>query len=119
MSSAGGRATALVDGLEPGGYAVRVQVGGTPPTRQDIACEVGAQAWGAVRPDGDLLARIARLTGGRALGLSTVSELEAPPGQQVSAERHVHPLQPPWVWSLLASVALGLHWLLRRRSGLA
>jgi hypothetical protein len=37
----------------------------------------------------------------------------------VSAERHVTPLAPPWIWSLAAAFTLGVHWLTRRRGGLS
>jgi hypothetical protein len=42
-----------------------------------------------------------------------------PPGAtEVAAERHTTPLAPPWLWTLLAAGALGVHWILRRQSGL-
>jgi hypothetical protein len=37
----------------------------------------------------------------------------------VSAERHVVPVAPPWVWTLVAAATLGAHWFARRRSGLS
>jgi hypothetical protein len=37
---------------------------------------------------------------------------------EVTAERHVAPILPAWVWALGSSLLLGAHWLARRRGGL-
>jgi hypothetical protein len=29
------------------------------------------------------------------------------------------PIAPPWAWALVAAIAVGFHWIARRRSGLA
>ncbi|HEV8246120.1 MAG TPA: glutamine amidotransferase [Polyangiaceae bacterium] len=104
--------------LEPGGYSVQARVGAAPPTRFDFGCEKGGAAWADSRPDPDLLARIAKASGGRALPASDVQRLPLPEATEVSAERRSTPLAPPWLWTLCAALALGVHWLARRRSGL-
>jgi hypothetical protein len=45
--------------------------------------------------------------------------LDFPNAVSVTSERHVTPLLPPWVWTVSAAVALGLHWIARRRFGLS
>ena len=53
------------------------------------------------------------------MSVSALGELPLPASISVSAERHVSPALPAWVWSLIAAVLLGGHWLVRRRGGLA
>ena len=45
--------------------------------------------------------------------------LPLPKPTVVSAERHVVALAPPWAWTLISAVLLGVHWFTRRRSGLS
>jgi uncharacterized membrane protein len=104
--------------LAAGGYTARARIGNGPPTRQDFACERGGEAWSDSRPDPERLERISEATGGLALDWTQASELPLPEAKRVATERHVRPVLPPWVWTLLASVLLGSHWLLRRRGGL-
>jgi len=33
-----------------------------------------------------------------------------PKATVVSAERHVAPIAPPWLWALAATMLLGAHW---------
>jgi hypothetical protein len=47
------------------------------------------------------------------------ASLRFPPALEVNAERTVTPLLPPWLWTLAAALTLGLHWLARRRGGMA
>lgn len=105
--------------LPAGGYAALAKVGQAPPTRFDFACERGGSAWGDVRPDADRLERIARVSGGVHVRAQDVSRIPLPEPSVVSAQREVSPVLPAWVWSLLASMALGGHWIVRRRLGLA
>lgn len=105
--------------LEPGGYSARVRVGAAPPTRLDFACERGGPAFSDSRPDAERLERIAAVTGGRSVDFDGVDSLPIPEATEVAAERHVSPVLPAWAWALAASVALGVHWVSRRQSGLA
>jgi uncharacterized membrane protein len=105
--------------LDAGGYMARVKVGGGSGTRRAFACEAGGDEWADTRPDQERLAAIAAATGGRAVRAEAVSSLRFPPALEVSAERTVTPLLSPWLWTLAAAAALGLHWLARRRGGLA
>lgn len=104
--------------LETGGYSASARVGAAPPTRFDFACERGGPAWSDSRPDADLLARIAKASGGQAVSLANVSDLPVPDPIEVAAERSSVPLLPAWAWTLAASIALGGHWYARRRHGL-
>jgi uncharacterized membrane protein len=104
--------------LAPGGYTARARVGQAPPTRFDFACERGGSAWSDSRPDPERLQRIARLSGGRYVDADRLADLPMPPPTEVAAQREVAPVLPPWVWALLASAALGWHWIARRRAGL-
>lgn len=105
--------------LPAGGYSARARVGQAPATRFDFACERGGEAFRDSRPNPTLLTRIARASGGRSVDAAHVSDVPLPPPTEVSVEREVSPLLPPWVWALSASLALGVHWIARRRSGLA
>jgi hypothetical protein len=93
-------------------------VGDGPTTRRDFACEAGGDEWADSRPDGDRLAAIAAATGGAFHYADERGELPLPEPTVVSAERHVVPIAPAWVWALAAAALLGLHWYARRRSGL-
>lgn len=104
--------------LEVGGYTAKARIGAAPPGRLDFACEKGGSAWQDSRPDPERLERIARVTGGKSVDVDDVGGLPTPPETQVSVERHVYPLVPPWVWAMGAVLSLGAHWLLRRRGGL-
>jgi uncharacterized membrane protein len=105
--------------LEPGGYSARVRVGNGPATRRDFACERGGDEWADSRPDEQRLQAIAEATGGTSVSARAAGSLPLPGAMEVSAERHVAPLLPAWGWTLLAAMALGGHWIARRRSGLA
>ena len=104
--------------LEVGGYTAKARIGAAPPGRLDFACEQGGEAWQDSRPDPTRLERIAQLTAGRAVDVDSITSLPTPPETQVSVERHVRPVMPAWLWALGATLALGVHWLLRRRGGL-
>lgn len=105
-------------GLEQGGYAGRVSVGSAPPTRVVFACEVGGEAYADSRPDAQRLKLISRATGGVSVTAAELSQLPEPPSTFVATQRSVRPVVPAWVWSTLAALLLGLHWLVRRSSGL-
>jgi len=105
--------------FDAGGWTARVQVGKAPPTRFDFACEQGGEAWSDSRPDPARLERIAAVSGGKSVGDERVEELPLPAATQIAAERHVSPVLPAWLWALGASLVLGVHWLARRRGGLA
>jgi uncharacterized membrane protein len=105
--------------LEPGGYSARVWVGTGPSTRHDFACERGGDEWADSRPDESRLEAIARATGGQFLRADEASRVPIPPSTEVAAERRVVPVLPAWVWTLLAASALGVHWIVRRKTGLA
>jgi uncharacterized membrane protein len=105
--------------LEAGAYAARLRVGRGSVTRRDFACEAGGDEWADTRPDPERLERLARATGGTFTLAADAKGLPLPRPTVVSAERHVKPLAPPWVWSLTATALLGLHWVTRRRSGLS
>jgi uncharacterized membrane protein len=104
--------------LEAGGYVARVTVGRAPPARLDFACEKGGEAWSDSRPDPERLERIASVTGGKSVTADDVKDLPLPSATRIAAERHVAQILPPWAWTLLAALALGAHWLTRRRGGL-
>jgi hypothetical protein len=104
---------------EAGGYSARLRVGSGPATRRDFACEAGGDEWADSRPDADRLRDLASATGGTfAWASDDLSRIPLPKPTVVSAERHVVPVAPPWVWTLAAALAFGAHWFARRRSGL-
>lgn len=118
-----------VGALAAGGYSAQVLFGtsseegraasGAIPTRRDFACEKGGDEWADSRPDVDRLRAIASATNGQLVFGEDAAKLRLPPATQIASERHVAALVPPWVWTLLAALALGAHWVARRRAGLA
>lgn len=104
--------------LVAGGYTARLALGTGPTTRRDFACEAGGDEWADSRPDRDRLKAIADATGGSFHDARGDLVLPLPKPTVVSAERHVVPVAPPWIWALLAAVAFGAHWFTRRRTGL-
>ena len=112
-------ATVDVGKLEPGGYSAKVWVGTGPSTRRDFACERGGDEWADSRPDEARLRAIAQATGGEFLRASDAGRLPLPPATEVAAERRVEPVLPPWMWTMLAAASLGIHWIARRKTGLA
>lgn len=104
--------------LEAGGYAARLRIGDGAATRRDFACEVGGDEWADSRPDGERLQALAKATGGVFAWADAAGKIPLPKATVVSAERHVAPLAPPWLWTLLAAALLGGHWFVRRRAGL-
>ena len=88
------------------------------PARRDFACERGGDEWADPRPDIDRLEAIAEATGGTFVKAADIESLPLPAATEVSAERRVSAILPPWSWTLAASMLLGVHWILRRRKGL-
>jgi hypothetical protein len=105
--------------LPAGGYTARLRVGDSSTTRRDFACEGGGDEWADSRPDPERLRALAKATGGAFAFAGDAAAIPFPNPTVVNAERHVVPIAPPWLWSLVAAALLGAHWFTRRRSGLA
>ncbi len=105
--------------LEAGGYTARLQAVLGPTTRRDFACESGGDEWADSRPDRERLRALAAATGGTFHDAADDLSIALPKPVVVTAERHVVPVAPAWMWTLLAALMLSLHWFARRRSGLA
>jgi uncharacterized membrane protein len=104
--------------LPSGGYVARVRLGTGPTTRRDFACEAGGDEWADTRPDLDRLRRLADETKGSFYYVDSVQEMALPKPAVISTERNVVPVAPAWAWAALGAVLLGVHWFIRRRSGL-
>jgi len=111
--------TGVLPPLDPGGYALKLRVGDGPASRFEFACERGGTEWADSRPDLDRLRAISDATQGKFVRAVDVGQLNFPAAVPVASERRVSPVFPPWVWSLCAAVATGIHWLARRWAGLA
>jgi uncharacterized membrane protein len=110
----------LLPPLASGGYTARLRTLGASSTRYDFACEAGGDEWADSRPDPARLKALSDATGGTFLWADDdMGRISLPAPTRVSSERHVVPVAPPWAWSLFAAVALGAHWIARRRSGLS
>jgi hypothetical protein len=109
--------------LEPGGYSASVEIGVAgakgPTTKRDFACETGGDEWADSRPDTARLKAIARATGGTYALATDASSIPMPAAKEIAAERKVTAILPAWAWAAFAAVLLGLHWIVRRRAGLA
>ncbi|MFO0660951.1 MAG: hypothetical protein U0165_14135 [Polyangiaceae bacterium] len=119
IPAAGGPVKIPLGELAAGGYIAKVSVAGGSTTRLAFACERGGDEWADSRPDLERLRAIAKSTGGVSVKASDVSTLKFPPATEVAAERSVAPLLPSWAWTALAALALGGHWMSRRRGGMA
>ena len=108
-----------IGALSEGGYTVRASWGPAPATRFDFACEKGGAAWQDSRPDPARLRSVSQLTGGESVAPGGLNDLPEPKVTRTFAQRAAKALLPPWVWTLLAALALGAHWTLRRRAGLS
>jgi len=116
---AGGRSVAFdFPGLEPGGYAALVRIGKAPPLRFVFACEAGGDAWADSRPDPERLRGVSQARSGLSVSPSEVASIPLPEGTSIIAKSVSIPLLPDAIWSTLAALALGVHWLLRRYGGL-
>ena len=115
----GGAIEVALPPLAAGGYTARLKLGAGPTTRRDFACEAGGDEWADSRPDPDRLRAIASATGASFHFADEDLALPLPKPTVVSAERHVVALAPPWAWTLMAALALGMHWFARRGSGLS
>ena len=115
--------------LTRGGYAARVRIaprGATegddsaqPATRRDFACEKGGAEWADSRPAPDRLRAISKATGGVSVSFDALVDLPALPQTFIASRRSEVPVAPAGVWTTLAAAAVGVHWILRRRSGLS
>lgn len=105
--------------LEAGGYSARVAIDEGTSTVRQFACEVGGDEWADSRPDAERLRDLAEATGGKFSWAGDPIDLPWPKASVVSAERHVVPIAPAWLWALLAALTFGSHAIARRRGGLA
>ncbi|MFO0616625.1 MAG: glutamine amidotransferase [Polyangiaceae bacterium] len=119
----GGPTTFHVKALKPGGFAARVEIetsaGSAPAARKDFACEKGGDEWADPRPDKDRLRAISQATGGVAVDVGAIGDIPIDAATMVNSRRTVKPVLPPWGWSLIAAVAVGAHWIARRKLGLS
>jgi len=109
----------VLPALAAGGYTAVARTLGGPSTKLDFACEAGGDEWADTEPDADRLRDIADATGGTFAFADDLRSLELPKPTVVSAEKHVAPIAPPWLWTLCGAIFLGAHWYVRRRSGLS
>ena len=93
---------------------------GGATTRHDFACEAGGDEWADSRPDPARLEALARATGGAFVDAADAASLAAAEahGRERRAPRDARSRRPGrgrWPRRSL----LGVHWIARRRSGLA
>jgi uncharacterized membrane protein len=105
------------DGLPSGGFTAKAQINGGSPARLDFACERGGLAFADSRPDHDRLRKLAESTGGKFVNPNKINDLPVPPSSFVDETRRSQPLAPSWLWSALAALFLGGHWLAARSTG--
>jgi uncharacterized membrane protein len=109
----------VVDALGDGVVDLEARQQSRVTARGRIVCDRAGQEWIDVRPDRDLLASIARETGGAFFGAPRdVDERVLPHARIPTSARHERPIVPPWALALAATIALGIHWYERRRFGL-
>ncbi len=106
------------EALAAGGYAARARFGNTTTVRRDFACEVGGQEWADPRPDPEHLKAIAAASHGVSVSTRQVDHIPLPDAKILTTMRRDLPVLPPWVWAILAATFAGMHWIVRRRTGL-
>jgi uncharacterized membrane protein len=104
--------------LPAGGYVARVKLGDGVVTRRDFACEAGGDEWADTRPGLTLLQTLAKRNTGTFHFWNETDALSFPKPTVLRTDKQISPLAPAWLLCLVAAMLLGLHWLLRRRSGL-
>lgn len=119
-----GYASATLPALASGGYvlAAELSAGAGAPglkIKRDLACEVGGEEWADSEAHPELLERLAKASGGMMVSADRVSSLRLPRPTVVSSERRVAAILPAWLWALLATVAAGANWYVRRARGLS
>ena len=123
-----GMATVTLPALPSGGYVATAQMeivspaGGTTlgsKVKRDLACEVGGDEWADSEVHPEHLERLAKATSGSSVDAEHVQDLRFPKPTVVSSEKRVAAVAPAWAWALLATLAAGLNWYLRRTRGLA
>src|SRR5208282_4843316 len=97
-----------IPALAEGAYTARLSLSGATAARLDFACETGGDEWADSRPDAPRLEALAKATGGTFVFADDIGSLRLPKPTVVSVERHVVPMAPPWAWSSVAAVLLGL-----------
>lgn len=108
-----------VSALPPGGYAAVAESGGFPAARLEFACEHAGGAWRDSRPDPERLVRLVDAVGTNSVEFAAVDDLPLIETQAQLQVSSIRPVAPAWIWALAAGVALGAHWLIRRRSDAA
>jgi uncharacterized membrane protein len=105
--------------LDEGAYSALSRVGDGPAARFDFACEGGGAAWSDSRPDPERLRRLVEAANGSLVSAEGAGTLPLPEHTEVTSYRQVRPILPPWVWALMATLGLAVHWVVRRHSGLS
>lgn len=108
-----------VSPLPPGGYAAVAESGGFPAARLEFACEHAGGAWRDSRPDPDRMIRLAEAVGTSSEDVDSISDLPPIETQAQLQVSSIRPVAPAWLWALAAGIALGAHWLIRRRGDAA
>lgn len=124
--SDGGREWAAVLSLpDPGRYDIRV-IDEARPGKQDgeamLTVEAPAQEADDFRPNRELLATLARESGGKLWTIAEAQQLAAemstPKNALTAAKPNWEPLWPQWWVAILVGAFFGGEWWLRRREGL-
>jgi uncharacterized membrane protein len=110
-----GRAIKLAP-LPVGAYAAVAESDGFPAARLEFACEHAGGAWRDSRPDPERLVAIADAIDTTSVDVESVSDLPLIETQAQLQVTSIRPVAPAWIWALAAGVALGIHWLIRRRA---
>lgn len=102
--------------LPAGAYAAAVESGGFPAARMEFACEEAGGAFRDSRPGPLALRALSDELGTAHVRYDEVSALPRENSEARLQIASTTPLAPAWFWAILAGVALGVHWLVRRQS---
>jgi hypothetical protein len=111
--------------LDAGVYQVRVRVSSDNPSEGQrfethfyAIAEQGGQEWARTSPDRDKVEALAKAFSGTVTDAAHVDDWELHAEKVITLQQQITPIFSAWIYSLIAAIALGAHWLLRRQTRL-
>jgi hypothetical protein len=111
--------------LDAGVYQVRVRVWNSNPSEGQrfethfyAIAEQGGEEWARTSPDREKLAALAKAHAGTLTDAAHIDTWELHAEKVITLQKQIMPLFSAWIYSLIAAIGLGAHWILRRQASL-